>query len=77
MTIPLSEYVWEWVDGVSVSCLTTGQIWDASSWTREDWEEFCDPDFDKLCVLETMTEYARWEDLLAGYWRNRGDEVTE
>lgn len=69
-TIPLSEYVWQWVDGISVFCVTTGQIWDASWWKRDDWEAFCRPDFDKLSVLETMTEYARWEDLYAAYWRN-------
>lgn len=59
----MSDYVFEWVDGVAISCLTTGQVWDASCWTRQDWEEFCSPDFDKLCVLEMMDEYASFEAL--------------
>ena len=62
----MNDYVFEWVDGVAISCLTTGQVWDASCWTRQDWEEFCSPEFDKLCVLEMMHEYDSFEALRDG-----------
>ena len=49
-----TEYAWEWVDGVSLTCLDTGQSWDASYWTRGDWEEFIQPNNDKIAQAEMM-----------------------
>lgn len=60
------SYVWEWIDGASLSCLTTGQIWDASCWTRQDWNEFRAYEGDRTSWVENMDEYASWEDLRDG-----------
>lgn len=59
-------YVWEWIDGVALSCLTTGQVWDASYWTRQDWDEFRQDGHDKLAQVEMMTEYPSFEALRDG-----------
>lgn len=60
------NYVWEWIDGVSLSCLTTGQVWDASYWTRQDWDDFRRDGHDKLAQVEMMTEYQSFEALRDG-----------
>ena len=66
MTTFADDYVWEWTDGVCLSCLTTGQVWDASYWTRQDWDEFRADGHDRLAHVENMTEYASWEHLRDG-----------
>lgn len=60
------EYTWEYTPGVCVACLDTGQVWDASHWTRQDWDDFREPGHDRLAQVEQMTGYPSWEALRDG-----------
>jgi hypothetical protein len=58
------ETWWEWTDGVCLANLTTGQTWDASYWTRQDWNEFCQHhEGNKWGQVENMIE-------LTGEWHS-------
>lgn len=61
------QTVWEWCDGVSLSNLTTGDTWDASYWTRDDWQEFCQhSEGNKWGQVENMTRLVgEWHSLTA------------
>lgn len=66
MRTPDSGTVWEWVDGVCLSNLTTGQTWDAHYWTRDDWDAFrAHTEGDKWGQTEGMTEMVgEWHSLI-------------
>ena len=34
----------------------TGQRFDVECWTLDDWQEFCDDDFDRVCNAEMLQE---------------------